>query len=93
MKKFAFVSLVTIAIGFFIVYGSPASATGQFIANPASVNCINQGGTLDLKREYGICKFVDGTECEEWAFFRGTCTMGQCWVWNLANNSCRTPVG
>lgn len=49
--------------------------------NPASVYCEEQGGTLEMKTDntggqYGICKFSDGTECEEWAFFRGECRPG-----------------
>jgi len=45
------------------------------IANPASVYCEEQGGTLDL--ESGMCTFADGSQCEEWAFFRGECSPGQ----------------
>ena len=45
------------------------------IANPASVYCEEQGGTLDL--ESGMCTFSDGSQCEEWAFFRGECQPGQ----------------
>jgi len=52
---------------------SLAGETG--IANPASVYCEEQGGTLDL--ESGMCRFSDGSECEEWAFFRGECQPGQ----------------
>jgi putative hemolysin len=50
----------------------PAGETG--IANPASVYCVEQGGTLDL--ESGMCTFPDGSQCEEWAFFRGECSPG-----------------
>jgi len=50
------------------------------IANPASVNCEQKGGTLEMREneagQYGVCKFTDGSECEEWAFFRGECTPG-----------------
>ena len=52
---------------------SLAGDTG--IANPASVYCGEQGGTLDL--ESGMCIFPDGSQCEEWAFFRGECSPGQ----------------
>ena len=45
------------------------------IANPASVYCEEQGGTLDL--ESGMCTFPDGSQCEEWAFFRGECSPGE----------------
>ena len=46
------------------------------MANPASVNCGNIGGTTEIKKnadgsEYGMCTFANGTSCEEWALFRG----------------------
>lgn len=62
--------------------GTGGDRTGKtMIANPAAVNCIQQGGTLKiLKRsdggEYGICVFADGRLCEEWALFRGECPNG-----------------
>jgi putative hemolysin len=50
------------------------------MANPASVYCEEQGGTLDMRDsdagQYGVCVFPDGNECEEWAFFRGECRPG-----------------
>ncbi len=52
---------------------SLAGETG--IANPASVYCVEQGGTLDL--ESGMCTFPDGSQCEEWAFYRGECAPGE----------------
>ncbi len=53
------------------------SATG--LANPASVHCEGQGYTLEMRTDenggqYGICTFPDGSECEEWAFYRGECS-------------------
>lgn len=49
------------------------------LANPASVNCVNKGGTLRMETnsagQYGICVLKNGTECEEWAFFRGECPL------------------
>jgi predicted secreted protein/putative hemolysin len=44
--------------------------------NPASVACVNAGGSLEIKRdasggEYGMCTFKNGTSCEEWALFHG----------------------
>ena len=40
------------------------------LANPASVYCEEQGGTLEMRTEvdggiYGVCIFADGSECEE----------------------------
>jgi putative hemolysin len=48
------------------------------IANPASTYCVEQGGTSDIRTaedgsQSGVCTFPDGSECEEWAFFRGEC--------------------
>lgn len=51
--------------------GAPAG-----MANPASVACVNAGGSLEIKTDaamgqYGMCSFTNGTSCEEWALFRG----------------------
>jgi putative hemolysin len=48
------------------------------IANPASVSCKENNGTLVLRTdsdggEYGVCIFSSGAECEEWAYYRGEC--------------------
>ena len=52
------------------------------LANPASVYCEEQGYTLEIRtdasgNQYGVCIFPDGSECEEWAFFRGECGPGE----------------
>ncbi len=45
------------------------------LANPASVYCLDQGGTLDMSEDemgtQGFCVFPDGIACDEWAFYRG----------------------
>ena len=48
------------------------------MANPASVYCEEHNGTLEIitdpdGSQYGMCKFANGTECEEWKYFRGEC--------------------
>jgi putative hemolysin len=48
------------------------------LANPASVHCIESGGTLEIVTgddggQFGMCVFPDGSQCEEWAFYRGDC--------------------
>lgn len=44
------------------------------IANPASVFCIEQGGTLEIVDEangqVGYCTLPDGTRVEEWEYYR-----------------------
>ncbi len=52
------------------------------IANPASVKCEQDGGTLKIVDgqggQYGLCFFPDQTVCEEWAYYRGECKKGYC---------------
>jgi putative hemolysin len=50
--------------------------------NPASVFCEDQGGKLEIRTDseggqFGVCIFEDGSECDEWAFFRGECQPGE----------------
>lgn len=52
------------------------------LPNPASAHCEEQGGALEMRQDssggtYGVCIFADGTECDEWAFYRGECQPGQ----------------
>ena len=51
------------------------------LANPASVNCEQQGGQLQMATrpdggQYGLCYFDDNRACEEWAMMRGECPVG-----------------
>jgi putative hemolysin len=50
------------------------------MANPASENCVEQGGEVEIRDEgegqVGYCLLPDGSQCEEWAFFRGECAPG-----------------
>jgi Tol biopolymer transport system component/putative hemolysin len=56
---------------------SPTEAAPADTANPASVFCEEQGYRLEIRDEAdgqkGYCIFPDGSECEEWAFYRGEC--------------------
>jgi len=55
----------------------PSEGSGASMANPASVYCEGLGYELELRSDdagsYGVCKFPDGTECEEWDFLSGRC--------------------
>lgn len=46
------------------------------IANPASVYCEENGGTLVLEEGAWLCMFPDGSYCEEWSYFRNECLPG-----------------
>lgn len=61
------------------------------IANPASQNCIDKGGSLEIKKdsegnEYGVCLFEDNRQCEEWALMHGDCPMGGVKITGYDNN-------
>jgi len=48
------------------------------LANPASVNCIEKGGKIEIQTsadgsQQGICTLSDGTKCDEWAYYREEC--------------------
>jgi dipeptidase D len=81
-------SLLSLLLGACVMAPVPAAPatetqpTAPAIANPASENCVKQGGTLEIREdptaggEVGYCKFADGSECEEWALMRGECQPG-----------------
>ena len=52
-----------------------ASEKNIGMPNPASVYCVKQGGESIIKKDsagnsYGVCKFKDGKEVDEWQYFR-----------------------
>ncbi|HEU5153244.1 MAG TPA: DUF333 domain-containing protein, partial [Gemmatimonadales bacterium] len=61
----------------------PAADTtaGVRLANPASKNCVDKGGTLAIEQDpnggqFGVCNFPKNHQCEEWAMLRGHCPVG-----------------
>jgi putative hemolysin len=55
-----------------------AEATMSTLPNPASVYCEQQGGKSEIRTnpdgsQTGYCIFNDGSECDEWAYYRGEC--------------------
>jgi putative hemolysin len=57
---------------------SQTAAPDRGIGNPASVFCEVNAGRLELRTAAdgsvsGTCILPDGTQCDEWAFFRGEC--------------------
>jgi len=47
--------------------------------NPASVYCEENGNKLEIQTaedgsQTGVCVFPDGSECDEWTYFRGECS-------------------
>jgi len=63
------------------VMAPAALAASAGLANPASKNCADKGGTLSMEKngggaEFGVCTFADNLQCEEWALLRGDCRAG-----------------
>jgi putative hemolysin len=49
--------------------------------NPASVYCEQNGNKLEIRTaadgsQSGVCVFPDDSTCDEWAYFRGECKVG-----------------
>lgn len=48
------------------------------IANPAAKKCVADGYQYEIRTaadgsQAGYCIFPSGKECDEWAYYRGTC--------------------
>ena len=60
-----------------ILYEGECVGDNVQIANPASTNCIDNNGTLEIvdtnEGQVGMCTLSSGNVCEEWAYFRGEC--------------------
>jgi len=56
----------------------PTNPPQANMPNPASVYCEQQGNKLGIRTaadgsQSGACIFPDGSECDEWAYYRGEC--------------------
>ena len=57
---------------------APTGAPQADMPNPASAYCVDQGYRSEIRTaadgsQSGVCIFPDGSECDEWAYFRGEC--------------------
>jgi putative hemolysin len=88
MKRTSIISGWALVLSALIIGGCTGFGLGQTsdedaptdpigLANPASVFCEQRGYTLEMRTDgdgtYGVCIFPDGSECEEWAYYRGEC--------------------
>ena len=75
-------AVVRLALVLAIAVAGVGTADAQVgMANPASVNCVQKGGTVKIETapgggQYGVCVFADNRQCEEWAMMRGRCPVG-----------------
>ena len=71
----------------------PADSAAN-LANPASRNCVEKGGTPTIEKsgkggEFGVCTFPGNLQCEEWAMLRGDCRSGGIKVTGFATPAAR----
>lgn len=83
MGRYAVIGLSVVALGILGACGpaQPIGTPKAALPNPASVYCEQNGGKVDLRADAsgavaGACMFPDGSECGEWAYFRGECKPG-----------------
>ena len=83
MKKSILWLTVILWLGTVILAGcncnknNPEQEPEVWMANPASVYCEENGGTLKLEDGSGLCMFEDGSYCEEWSYQRWECQPGE----------------
>jgi hypothetical protein len=75
------VFLIICAVIFINTYKGSINIAGISISNPASSNCVDNGGKIEIKKrgdggEYGVCFMEDNRQCEEWSLFKGECPTG-----------------
>jgi putative hemolysin len=76
MKKPAIALLLVLAV---LAAGCIGTLVDTEDANAASEYCVEQGGTVVVREtadggHIGYCVFPDGSDCEQWEFYRGECT-------------------
>ena len=67
--------IIIVVVTFLLTPLFSSSATAMGVRNPAAAYCVDLGYEYEIKKtpagEYGVCKFPDGSEAEEWKFFAG----------------------
>ncbi len=80
MKKIIMALLVMSLISMFLIGCQDTTEEVVGTPNPASTNCVDEGGEVEIKDgeggQYGLCNFDDGSVCEEWDLFNGDCEKG-----------------
>ena len=70
--------VIVLIVAGYLLLGGKGDENNTQLPNPASVYCIEQGGTSEIRTnpdgsQTGYCVFPDRTECEQWPFYRGEC--------------------
>ena len=74
MYKSCIVILVTAILMLGCTVSGPDPIMGLQLPNPASVYCIERGGSINIKEspqgDVTTCVLSDGTEIDEWVYYR-----------------------
>lgn len=74
MYKSCIVILVTSILMLGCTVSGPDPIMGLQLPNPASVYCIERGGSINIKQspqgDVTTCVLSDGTEIDEWVYYR-----------------------
>jgi len=75
---FLIACLIVTVIAIKMIGDSENSSDNTQLANPASVYCLENGGNISLRTDanggqYSVCILNNGTECDEWKYYRGEC--------------------
>ncbi len=70
--------IVTLILSLAACTPRKVKSTPPGLPNPASVYCEEQGGKVDIRTDSsgaqsGACVFPNGSECDEWAYYRNEC--------------------
>jgi len=72
MHKLGMLAIASLMAG--CTVSGPDPIMGMQLPNPASVYCIERGGSLDIKEtpqgDVSTCVLADGTRIDEWDFYR-----------------------
>jgi putative hemolysin len=75
VRLWVLVGALALAVGGLAGCGDDEDDGDTGIANPASVYCVEQGGEVVIVtdadgNETGLCRLPDGTEVDEWEYYR-----------------------
>lgn len=93
-QKVSRFALLICLVSFLATACTPEDDPGVALPNPVSVNCEDQGGTLQIESrpdggQFGVCTFEDNRQCEEWALFYDDCPVGGIKVTGYATEAAR----
>lgn len=78
-KIFLTLFIVTLVLSLAACTPRKVTATPKAgLPNPASAYCEEHGGKVDIRTDTsggqaGVCVFPNGSECDEWVYYRNEC--------------------